>query len=177
MLAVDRLQAAELLPHQRFDAVVLLPEALERGEDRRPVGREIGRAVVGQHGHAVLRQQPLANEPDGGVDPLVGPLEAPAAEDEEEDALILGRDGGVGRLRPPEGGPPGRGGSGVRACASNRRISCGIPSSLTVKSSFLRSVTGLPLRSTTRMSTGTSVVRLRMVGGACWLQGGSNQSQ
>jgi len=88
-----------LLLQQRFDVLVFLLEALERRQDRRAIGREIGRAVVGHDGDAVLRQQPLANEPDRGVDPLVGRLEATAAEDEQKDALIQGGQGCVGRQR------------------------------------------------------------------------------
>lgn len=66
--------------------------------------------VASQDDHAVLRHQAIAHEPDGGVDPLVGLLEAPAAEHEEEDALILRGERGVGRMRPAEGRPsqPGR---------------------------------------------------------------------
>ena len=79
-------------------------------DDRRPIGREIGRAVIGQDGDAVLRQQPIADEPDGRVDPLVGPLEAPPAEDEEEDALILGRQGSARAPAPSAAaGRPGLG--------------------------------------------------------------------
>ncbi len=81
--------------------------------------------------------------------------------------------------RPGRNCDCGGGASGTSPDAENMAMTCGSLFSRIVKSSRDRSVTGLPSRSRTRTSSGTSVIRLRNAGSSCfalcvcvWICGG-----
>ena len=103
VLAVPR-RAAVPMFKLRLDAVVAGLESGQHFENRLTVGREIGGAVVGDHRHLVLRQQPAFDERDQRVEAPGGSLQAPAAQHDEEHAMVLRRTLGFGGRS--EGRPP-----------------------------------------------------------------------
>ncbi len=87
--AVQRRQAAHLQFDLEVDLLVVLLEPLEDARDLRVIGREGGGAVVGEDRHLVARQQPLAHEAQERVHGLRRLQELAAAEDDEEDPVLL----------------------------------------------------------------------------------------
>jgi hypothetical protein len=133
-------------------------EALEYLDDLAVIRGEIRRAVVGEYRDLILRQQPFPDEPNRRLDAFRRVMVTPAAEEDEERAVLPGGSDGAGLVMT-------RGITGERV----QRIdgSAATPFSSTVKSSRVKSVMGLPSRSSTRTSTGTSVTVLRKVPGTC----------
>jgi hypothetical protein len=153
--ALEHALAAQPLEH-------LLQRPRPVGHSRRParpLGRADERDDVARGGAAVEKGG------DGGARPdRLGGSEVQLVEDDHE----------AGGL-PPGGHEIGRGAQLVRAVsgtpgpagrwtASKLAISCGVPSSVTVKSSRLRPTTGAPLLSVTTTSTVTSSVWAGKVG-------------
>ena len=87
--AVQGRQAAHLQFDLEVDLLVVLLEPLEDARDLRVIGREGGGAVVGEDRHLVARQQPLAHEAQQRVHGLRRFQELAAAEDDQEDPVLL----------------------------------------------------------------------------------------
>jgi hypothetical protein len=105
LAAVHGRESAHHRSQLQFDGGVLLLEALEHLDDALVVGRERRRAVPGERGHAILRQQTIAHEVDHAVNALGRYLQEAAAQHDQKRPVRVRRDRGPeSRLHHPRRG-------------------------------------------------------------------------